>query len=691
MDKEKDNIQNKLNSSVEILKGIGPKKALLLNKLGIYSVWDLMYYFPRTYEDRRKVCRISECVPNEYCCIKIRPVRQVVEKKIRSKLSLFILRATDGYDPVTVKWFSASFSKPRLKAGVLYMVYGKAVSSGSGYEFELKFMEEADKLSNTRRIVPIYHATTGLTTKTISEYVKSALNYADFLNDCIPDNLKSKYSLLNIKEAIVRIHLPNDETDIKAAHKRLAFEELFVLSIALRCLKNKRLANVGYIINNAAESMRSFAATLPFELTDGQKKALNEICADFLGGKQMNRLVQGDVGCGKTAVAAVAIKAVCAAGYQSVFMAPTEILAVQHFETLKKMYGDDIKITLLTSSTKKKNEVLQKIKDGEFGLVVGTHAVIEKNVEFANLALCITDEQHRFGVNQRAVLSSKGKNSQLMVMSATPIPRTLSLILYGDLNVSVIKSMPKLKASTETYHITSSKLDRAYQFIYRQVSIGRQCYIVCPLVEESEFSAELSSVAEIKDKLKHSILGNLKSECIHGKMKSSEKDKIMNDFKNGDIDILISTTVIEVGVDVPNATVMMIENAERFGLSQLHQLRGRVGRGREKSYCILVSDCKTDNCAERMKIMTETTDGFLISQKDLELRGCGQFFGTRQHGIPELKVANLFSDVDLLEAAQRESDIVMKADPNLESAEYTAVRNRIDKLFRQFDDSDIFN
>ena len=438
------------------------------------------------------------------------------------------------------------------------------------------------------------------------------------------------------------------------------------------------------------DGVREFVSELPYELTDGQKQAINDICADLKSGKPMNRLVQGDVGCGKTAIAASVMYAVGKQGYQCAFMAPTEILAVQHYNTLSGLFGSKLKVALLTSSTKNKAEVIKSIQNGDFDVVVGTHAILEDNVEFKNLALSVTDEQHRFGVNQRATLNSKGENVHVLVMSATPIPRTLSLILYGDVDISVITTMPKGRKQINTYHVNTSMRERAYSFLRKEVTAGRQCYVVCPLVEESE-NLDAASVTEIEEELIKTFLKGMRVSVIHGKMRPAEKDSVMNKFKNGETDILISTTVIEVGVDVPNATVMLIENAERFGLSQLHQLRGRVGRGDKDSYCILVSDCKTEYGKERMKIMTETTDGFKISSKDLELRGSGEFFGTRQHGLPELKVANLFSDIDILKQAQKAASDVLENDSNLDLPEWSFIKNRIDSLFDSLENDNIFN
>ncbi|MBE7049349.1 MAG: ATP-dependent DNA helicase RecG [Ruminococcaceae bacterium] len=678
-----------LNSPITILKGIGSKKASLYSKLGITTIWDLVYYFPSGYEDRRIVRRINECQIGEMCCIKIRPLRQIVERRLKPKLSLFLLYGTDGFENVTIKWFSAPYAKPTIKSGHIYTIYGALTSQNGKKEFDMHYIEDSAEKKYTECIVPTYHATSGLTTKTICETVSVALDSLEILSECIPDHILKKYNLVPVLDAVKKMHRPESFEDLKNARDRLAFEELFVLTLALSSVKGRRKEKKGVIIK-AADNIREFAKRLPFELTDGQKETINDICRDLKNGIPMNRLVQGDVGCGKTVVAAAVMYACSKSGYQSAFMAPTEILAQQHYKTLKNLFGDEVRIALYTSSVKGKNKISEDISQGVYDIIVGTHALIENNVKFSNLALCITDEQHRFGVNQRALLGAKGESPHILVMSATPIPRTLSLILYGDLDISVIKSMPKGRQKILTYHIDEKTKNRAYGFLKTEVEKKHQCYIVCPLVEDSE-TIDASSVESMISSLKNGVYSDLRVGYVHGKMKSDEKDTVMNSFKSGELDILISTTVIEVGVDVPNATVMLIENAERFGLSQLHQLRGRVGRGDEQSYCILVSDCKTENCRERMKIMTQTDDGFVIAQKDMELRGSGQFFGTRQHGVPELKIANLFSDAHILQKAVESANEIILNDPELSSYEMVDIKNRIRDLFDKFDGNDIFN
>lgn len=678
-----------LNSHLNVLKGIGPKKTKLFEKIDIYTILDLLYYLPRGYEDRSTIKRISQCTDGELCCIKVRPVRQIIEKRLKSKLSLFLMYASDADSKITIKWFSAPFSKPKISSRSEYTVYGRFIKGKTGNEFEMKCLEPSDNMKYTGAIIPLYHSTSGLTSKAISDTVGLVYENNPVVGECFPDEFLSEYKLSEINSALRAMHYPQSFNDMEKFRYRLAFEELFVMQLALLRIKKIRKGKKSDIII-AKDYVKEYANNLPFELTDGQKNAINEICFDLKSGKPMNRLVQGDVGCGKTAVAAAAIYAVCKCGFQSAFMAPTEILANQHYDTLKSLFGDKLNIVLLTSSTKNKNVIYDDIKNGVYDVVVGTHAVLQDKIEFKNLTLAITDEQHRFGVNQRANLASKGDNIHVLVMSATPIPRTLSLILYGDVDVSVINSMPKGRQKVDTFHIKSQMRKRAYNFVCKEVASGRQCYVVCPLVEESE-CIDAASVTEMYNELKSTYLKDVRTEFIHGKMNSKDKDEIMNRFKNGMIDVLISTSVIEVGVDVPNATVMLIENAERFGLSQLHQLRGRVGRGDSKSYCILVSDGGSDYTKERMKIMTQTTDGFKISAKDLELRGGGEFFGTKQHGLPELKVANLFTDIAILKEVQKAVDKLLKTDPELKKNEWKYIKSRIDFLFDNLHNINIFN
>ncbi len=679
-----------LNSDIKTVKGVGDKKSALFAKMGIYSVWDLIYYFPRSYEDRRTFLSIGSLSHGDICCIKAVVQRSVCERRIKKNISLFTLNVSDGSESIIVKWFSSPFYKQSIKTGEQYVFYGRCVFAYGKREFEMRSMEKAGDCKTTGIILPVYAAVKGINQSTIRNAVRFALSHIDTIIDAIPSEIRKKYNLYDIDEAVRTMHNPTDTKTLSDARKRIVFEELFVLQLSLAVMKKRRQRGEGTVFENV-KCVLDFTSTLPFEFTDGQKDAVNDICRDFKSGKCMNRLLQGDVGSGKTAVAAAAMYIAVKNGYQAVIMAPTEILAVQHYNTLNSFFGGKgIKTVLLTGSVKNKQNIYKKIAAGEYNIIVGTHALTESGTEFKNLALCITDEQHRFGVNQRAKLFEKGCTPHVLVMSATPIPRTLSLILYGDLDISVIKTKPKGRQEIDTFCVNDSMHQRVYSFVKKQLDAGRQCYCVCPLVEQSDNLDVLSGV-ELEAYLKNEVFSDYRVGLLHGKMKASEKDAVMDMFKNHQIDLLVSTTVIEVGVDVPNANIMIIENAERFGLSQLHQLRGRVGRGDVKSYCILVTNSDNEDTKQRMNIMCRTNDGFEVAQKDLELRGCGEFFGTRQHGLPELKVANLFTDTDILKLASDACAEIIKKDPYLEDNSLALIRGRIQNLYSKYDNFNIFN
>ncbi len=679
-----------LNSDLTVLKGVGDKKSALFAKIGVHNVWDLIYNFPRDYEDRRAFKKIGQLVSGDMCCILVTPIKKLAEKRIKRNISLFSLILDDGTGIINAKWFSSPKYRQNIDYGEPYVFYGRCIYGYDRLEFEVKSMEKYGKGTGTGVILPVYRLVSGLSQTAVRLAVGEALKGIDRLKDALPDYIVNRYGLFDIDTAVRTLHNPSDIENLSKARARLAFEELFVLQLSLMFLKNRRTSYDGIVFKNVkcAEDMNNI---FPFELTDGQKSAVRDICRDFKSGRCMNRLLQGDVGSGKTAVAACAMYVAYKNGFQSAIMAPTEILAVQHYNTLTKFFGEyGIKIALLTGGAKGKKQTLEDIKEGRYDIVVGTHALIEGKVEFKSLGLCITDEQHRFGVNQRAKLSQKGTQPHVLVMSATPIPRTLSLILYGDLDISFIKSLPKGRQSIDTFCVNTSYHERLYDFVKKQLDDGGQCYVVCPLVEQSD-SLDVQSGTELEEYLRLEVFSDYRVDLLHGKMKPQQKDEVMEKFKNHETDLLVSTTVIEVGVDVPNANIMVIENAERFGLSQLHQLRGRVGRGTRKSYCVLVTDSKSEETKQRMDIMCATNDGFLVAQKDLELRGCGEFFGTRQHGLPELKVANLFTDTEVLVMAKEASENVLDTDPNLESDDISLVRGRIQKLYAQYENFNIFN
>ena len=582
-------------------------------------------------------------------------------------------------------WFNQSYIKNQIFGAEEYTFYGKVQKAyGGRIEISSPIFDKEGESKNTGKIIPLYPLTNGMTQNVIRGIIENALKLANYqFEEFLPSWIRKEYNVCELNFAINNIHFPEKSEDFMIARRRIAFQELLLLQIGLLNLKERgKVEDVG-IQFSTDEKIDELLNTLPFKLTNAQMRVWKEIKNDMESSKPMNRLVQGDVGSGKTIVAAMAMYKAVKNGYQASMMAPTAILATQHYEGISKMLAPfGIKCALFTSSLtkKQKEKLIEELKNGEIDIAIGTHALIEENIEFKNVGLVITDEQHRFGVRQRGKLSSKGEKIDTLVMTATPIPRTLALILYGDLDISIIDELPPGRQKIDTYAVKKNMENRVNEFVRKEIKAGRQAYIVCPLVEESDAS-DLKSVQAMFDYYKQ-VFPEYRIEYLHGKMKNKEKDSIMATYKEGKIDILISTTVIEVGVDVPNATIMIVENAERFALAQLHQLRGRVGRGKFKSYCILKYESKSDIVAERMKIMEQTNDGFVISEKDLQLRGPGDFFGTMQHGVPEFKVANLFTDMDILKDAQQCSKKLLKEDPFLKNEENAKIKEKIDDLFK---------
>ena len=658
-----------LAKDVKYIKGVGPNRVKLLNKLKIYTLKDLITYYPRDYEDRSKPKNICDCVDGEEATIEAVACGKVVETRLpRKTMQKLLIRDETGTAIIT--WFNQTYLKSKFEIGKKYRFYGKINLKYGKIELTSPVFDEIDKKNNTGRIIPIYPLTYQLTQTTLRKIMENGIKeVAGNLKESLPNEILKEYNLQDINKAIVDIHFPKKLEDFETARYRLVFEELFSTQLALLALKNKTYNEEIGIEFDKNVHISDVIMKFPFNLTNAQRRVLEEIEKDMESRKPMNRLLQGDVGSGKTAVAMCAAYKAVKSGYQVAVMAPTAILATQHLENFKGMLDDlDIKSELLISgiSKKKKEELLERLKNGEIDILIGTHALIEENVEFKKLGLVVTDEQHRFGVKQRTKIAEKGKNPDVLVMSATPIPRTLALILYGDLDISIIDELPPNRKKIETFAVSKKLEQRVDAFIKKQIEQGRQAYIVCPLVEENE-EMDLKSVEELYEKYQKEIFPEYRVTYIHGKMKPKEKDQIMLDFKNHKIDILISTTVIEVGVDVPNSNIMVIEDAQRFGLAALHQLRGRVGRGEYQSYCILKYEGKGENVRKRMEIMCKTNDGFVISEKDLELRGSGDFFGTMQHGLPEFKIANLFEDMDILKKAQRAAQNILLEDPKLEN------------------------
>ena len=657
-----------LTKDVKYVKGVGPNRVKLLNKIGIYNLGDLITYYPRDYEDRSKPRMIQNLVDGEDSLIKAVAVSRVVEIRLKNRMCMYKLVVQDETAKCTIIWFNQSYLKNKFIIGETYYFFGKANIRMGKFEMSSPAFDDVNTKNNTGRIIPIYSSTYSLSQNTIRKIIENGLEMVDGnLEENMPEYILDNYNLLGINEATKKVHFPESFEEFKEARKRLVFEELLTMQVALLGLKNKYSRDIKGIEFAKEYKFSDIINDLPFNLTNAQIRVLQEIENDMEKDKSMNRLLQGDVGSGKTIVSIIAAYKAVKSGYQAAIMAPTSILASQHLESFTEILEKyNIRCELLISSItkKKKEEILEKLKNGEIDVLIGTHAILEDNVIFKNLGLVVTDEQHRFGVRQRSKIASKGKNPDVLVMTATPIPRTLALILYGDLDISIIDELPPNRKKIDTFAVTKQMEERVNNFIKKQIEEGRQCYIVCPLVEENE-EIDAKSVLELAEKYKNKTFKEYKVEYIHGKMRPKEKDEIMLEFKEGKIDILISTTVIEVGVNVPNSSIMVIENAERFGLAALHQLRGRVGRGEYKSYCILKYNSKSDVVRQRMKIMQDTNDGFVIAEKDLELRGTGEFFGTKQHGIPDFKIANLFEDIPILKMVQDLSKKIEEEDPRI--------------------------
>ena len=674
-----------LEKDVKYIKGVGPNRVKLLNKLNIFTLHDLITYFPRTYEDRGKVKNIAECIDGEETLIEAVACGIISEVRLKGKtMQKLIVRDETG--TATITWFNHSYLKSIFRVGQKYKFYGKISNMFGKISMNSPVFDIEGSTKNTGKIIPIYPLTFSLSQNTIRKIIENGLKEVENkLEETMPKYILDEYKLEGINEAIRAIHFPNEFKDFNIARKRFVFEELLSVQLALLQLKNNYINEEKGIQFSKDAKMSDIINKLPFKLTKAQLRVLEEIDNNMEQDKPMNRLLQGDVGSGKTVIAMCAAYKAVKCGYQAAIMAPTAILATQHLENFKKIFDElGIKCELLISAMTKKNkkELLERLENGEIDILIGTHALLQENVSFKKLGLVVTDEQHRFGVKQRTTIVEKGQNPDVLVMTATPIPRTLALILYGDLDISIIDELPPNRKKIDTFAVTKTMTERVNNFIKEQVKQGRQAYIVCPLVEENE-ELDLKSVEELYEKCKTEIFPEYRVEYIHGKMKAKDKDSIMEKFKNKEIDILISTTVIEVGVDVPNANIMVIENAERFGLAQLHQLRGRVGRGEYKSYCILKYEGKGETVRKRMKVMCDTNDGFIISEKDLELRGSGDFFGTLQHGIPDFKIANLFEDMPILKLAQGVAIKIMENDPKLEKEENILLKNLVKEKFNK--------
>lgn len=673
-------MQQILERSVVYVKGVGPKRAELFEKVGVSTVYDLLQYCPRDYIDLSAPCEIKNAQGEDPLVIRARVVKKMPPARIRKGLTVCKAVFTDDTDDITVTLYNQEYLFASLKEGDDYILYGKVTGNMVRREMNSPMVFSA---ASPDLILPVYPLTEGLSQNIIRKAVRGALDLVlGEVEDIMPQYVRDSCRMCSLACAWENIHFPKSLYGAHEARRRLIFDELLIHSLAIAYQRQNEDSDSNYIMQ--AQPLEEFTSALPFTLTKTQLRSLTDCTVAMRGAHRMNRLIQGDVGCGKTVVAAGAAWFVYKNGYQSCVMAPTEILAAQHYKTFKSLLEPlGVRVALLTGSLTPKNKRLLKeqIAAGEFDVIVGTHALFSESTHFSDLALVITDEQHRFGVEQRAALSAKGRNPHRLVMSATPIPRTLALILYGDLDISVINELPAGRKPISTYAVTGKMRERAFGFVKKQLEMGRQGYVVCPMIDESE--SDLNDVTSYSQKLAQGAFADYKVGLLHGRMSAAEKEEVMNGFKRGEIDLLVATTVVEVGVDVPNATVMVIENADRFGLSQLHQLRGRVGRGEWESFCILITDNTSPECVQRMKIISKTSDGFKIAEEDLKLRGPGDFFGTHQHGLPAFKLADLTRDMQLLQTAQQMSKSIIESDPQLKRADHRIMRELTQRLMQR--------
>jgi len=681
--------KNVLKTPIQYIKGVGPKRAQLLNRLGLYTVEDVLYNLPRRYEDRSDFTPISKVVIGQHHTLKGN-VLAFGLKNTKRGVSIFQVAVGDDTGVIYAMWFNQPFVKKYFKVGQKIILYGKVdmydvlVINQPEYEILDEYENEEDS-AHVGRIVPIYSLTKDVTQRFTRSLTKMVIEkYFRFLDDALPTKIRAKNRLVDIRFAVNNIHFPASDDNLKRAYQRIVFEEFFILQCAIALKKKDAKTEKGIEHKTEGELIEAFKKSIPFELTKGQLEASGQIELDMKNPKPMNRLLEGDVGSGKTIVAAYALVLTVQSGFQGAIMVPTEILAEQHFLNLSKMLvplGINVALLIHSIPDASKEKIREQIKDGEIDIVVGTHALIQEGVEFKKLGLCVIDEQHKFGVTQRDILRKKGLTPDVLVMTATPIPRTLALTVYGDLDISIIRELPKGRRPITTYWVEDEKREDVYKFIREQVKEGRQVYIVYPRIHESESSEVLAATA-MYEKLKTEVFNDLKVGLMHGELPGDEKEKIMNDFKKGKINILVSTVVIEVGIDVANASVMLIENAERFGLAQLHQLRGRIGRGEHDSYCILLANPRTGDAKKRLEALTETVDGFAIAEEDLEIRGPGEFFGTRQSGLPEIRFGNIVSDMEIMEQARKEAFEVIRSDPNLSASEHKLLKENLYSRFK---------
>ena len=683
----------RLADRLDTLPGIGPARARGLEKLGLVTVEDLLRCYPRSYEDRRKFSTVAAAPVDIPVCLELLVAEPPRLSRIRKGLELVKARLVDDTGSLTATFFNQTYMKDALRPGETYIVYGKVEGPPGRRQMTNPVCERSDRVRFTGCILPVYALTHGISNNLLAGLARRCVDEcAGQLEEVLPGPLRREHALAAAEFACRNIHFPRDEEALELARRRLIFEELFYLTCGMALLRTRRDEAAG--VPFAIPPVEEFLALLPFPLTGAQRRVMDEIAADVSAGPPMNRLVQGDVGSGKTMVAAYGAWLAAKNGRQCALMGPTELLAEQHFRSLAPLLEPaGLRVGLLTGAVKGKarKELLAALAAGELDLLIGTHALLSEGVDYADLGLVITDEQHRFGVAQRAALSAKARQPpHVLVLSATPIPRTLSLVIYGDLDVSVIDELPPGRTPVQTFVVGEDKRQRMYGFVRKLVGEGRQAYIVCPAVEEGEDEgAGLKAATTYARSLQTEVFPDLRVGLVHGKMKPREKDAVMTAFAGGELDVLVSTTVIEVGVDVPNAALMVVENADRFGLSQLHQLRGRVGRGKHQSYCVLVTSTRNPDSRARLKVLTKTTDGFQIAEEDLKLRGPGDFFGQRQHGLPQLRIADLAGDMRVLKEAQLAAQELLERDPGLKRPEHAPLLKQIHRLFEQH--GDMFN
>ncbi len=684
--------------SVRYLKGIGPKRVISFNKIGIYTIDDLFYYFPRRYEDRRVFVPITNLIEGKVQTIKATILTHQDRRSFyRRGLAIFEAVLGDATGQLSCVWFNQPYLKNYLKVGIELILYGKVERHEGRLQMnspEIEILPDIEDNSlDAGRITPVYTLPAGIGQRTFRKIMKQALDlYLGKVSDFLPFDVRSRNNLANLAKSILGMHFPDDFKVQNESYLRFVFEEFLLFQIPLLLRKLKRRSKEGITHDIEGQLSKEFVVSLTFELTEGQKHALEEIKKDMKSPQVMQRLLQGDVGSGKTIVALIAGLCAIQGGYQVAFMVPTEILARQHYDKISSqllalsVQQRRIEIGLLSSSLEKKNkeELYRKIKDGEIDLVIGTHALLEESVEFKKLGLIVIDEQHKFGVGQRALLPQKGANSDVLIMTATPIPRTLAITLYGDLDISVISSLPPGRGTIKTLNFSQNNKEKAYEIVKAELVKGNQAYMVYPVIEES-YALDIQGAKKMYQEFKVSEFKDFKIALIHGKLKNKEQDEIMRKFKNKECDLLISTTILEVGIDIPSATCMVIQHAQRFGLSQLHQLRGRVGRGRADSFCILISDPGTDEASARMEAMVKYNDGFRIAEQDLKIRGPGEFFGKRQHGLAELRLANPFTQLQLLHHARQEASKLIEVDPKLESRANLALKKRLSQRFPEYE------